>query len=167
MAAFIVLGDNPTRNNHIVKLVLWFFPVFLEITAHFAVSYLTDGKTALSVKYDSKTFRDRSATVFIIILGAGLDNITQGFHFMVGNLSFGPHRIGVIFCASVIFILLFTLHFTTIPDRNRADVRDEGVRRRRDLGLFFFGFFYLSAVIITLQGMDAMMQVGVSVSLMF
>lgn len=81
---------------------------------------------------------------------------------MVGNLSFGPHRIGVIFCASIIFILLFTLHFTTVPDRNRTDVRDETLKRRRDLALFFFTFFYLAAVIITLQGMASMMQVGVS-----
>ncbi|TCD69104.1 hypothetical protein EIP91_008746 [Steccherinum ochraceum] len=160
LAAFFVIGDNPSRVDQIVKLVLWFFPVILEIASHFVVALLAEADHAISVKYDAATFRARSATVFIIILGGGLDNITQGFHFMVGNLSFGAHRIGVIFCASVIFILLFTLHFTTIPDPEREDVRDEGEKRRRDLGLFFFEFVYLCAVVITLQGMAAMLQVG-------
>jgi len=160
IAAFVVIGGNPSRTAQIVKIVLWFFPIILEITAHFLANHFADSKDTFSVKYDAKTFSSRSATIFIIILGAGLDNITQGFHFMVGNLSFGPHRIGVIFCASIIFILLFTLHFTTVPDRNRTDVRDETLKRRRDLALFFFTFFYLAAVIITLQGMASMMQVG-------
>ncbi|TCD65038.1 hypothetical protein EIP91_003317 [Steccherinum ochraceum] len=160
VAAFIRIGSEPDRNAQIVKIILWIAPILLEVGSQFLVSLAADSNLAISVKYNAKTFAARSATVFIIILGGGLDNITQGFHFMVGNLSFGPHRVAVIFCASLIFILLFTLHFTTIPDPERADVRDDGVRRRRDLGLFFFGFFYLCAVVITLQGMASMMQVG-------
>ncbi|KAH8088941.1 hypothetical protein BXZ70DRAFT_910051 [Cristinia sonorae] len=97
----------------------------------------------------------------------------------VGNLSFSTRRIGVLLCASLIFILLFTLHFTTIPNPGRSDLAVEATtavldpgcqdveqskktarKRRRDIMLFFFGFFYLSAVIITLQGVGAMLQLG-------
>ncbi|KAH8078062.1 hypothetical protein BXZ70DRAFT_690236 [Cristinia sonorae] len=166
IAAFVTLGDNPSRHSQIAKIILWFFPVVLEIITHLVVSFLVDSDPvpsdvdALAVKYNAKTFRARSATVFIIVLGGGLDSITSGFHFMIGNLSFGTHRVGIVLCSSIIFILLFTLHFTSIPDRDRLDVRGEGVKRRRDLGLFFFGFFYLSAVVITLQGIGSMLQVG-------
>ena len=161
IAAFITIGNHPSRNDQIAKLALWFFPVVLEVIAHFVVQSLLEHKRyALAIKYDEKTFHARSATVFIIVLGGGLDNITKGFHYMVGNLSFGAHRIGVIFCCSLIFILLFTLHFTTIPDLSEPK-KDE--RRKRDLAIFFSGFFYLAAVVITLQGVSAMMQVGVSV----
>ena len=167
VAAFLIIGDNPNRTAQTVKLVLWFFPVILEILANLVVSLLAGSGDAFV--YDAKAFRDRSATVFIIILGGGLDNITQGFHFMVGNLSFGPHRIGVVFCASIVFVSFFTLHFTTIPDPGKPSTHDnpgtddEGAsQRKRDLGLFFFEFFYLAAVVITLQGMASMIQVGVS-----
>ncbi|TCD69115.1 hypothetical protein EIP91_008757 [Steccherinum ochraceum] len=160
LASFFVIGSNPGITEQIAKLPLWFVPIVLEIISHFVVSFLAKAGNQMYVRYDAKMFNARAATVFIIILGGGLDNLTQGFHFMVGNLSFGVHRIGVIFCSCIVFILLFTLHFTVIPAKNRDDIRDKNTKRKRDLGLFFFEFFYLCAVVITLQGIAAMLQVG-------
>ena len=97
---------------------------------------------------------ERSYTVFIIILGGGLDKITNGFQYIVGNISLEPRSIALLFCAAIIFILIFTLYFST-SGGDRVD-------NRRILASFFFEFFFLSSLIVTLQGISQMLTVGVS-----
>ncbi|THU79258.1 hypothetical protein K435DRAFT_884399 [Dendrothele bispora CBS 962.96] len=106
----VVIGDNPGEDNQIVKLVLWFFPLFVEVAAHFVA---ISGRYKGWVRYSSELISERSATVFVIILGGGLDNITKVFQQIVGNVSFGWRSLGVIFSGVLIFLLLFALHFNT------------------------------------------------------
>jgi hypothetical protein len=87
----------------------------------------------------------RSGSVFIIILGGGLDKITNGFQQIVSNTGLGAAGAGLFLSAAVIFIATFLLYFGS---------SGEGVRleSQRALTWFFAHFFYLSALIIMLQG---------------
>ncbi|THU93348.1 hypothetical protein K435DRAFT_967342 [Dendrothele bispora CBS 962.96] len=147
--SYAVIGDNPKGDNQVAKLVLWYFPLFVEVAAHFVA---ISGRYKGWVGYSSELISERSATVFVIILGGGLDNITNGFQRIVGNISFGWRSLGVIFCGVLIFLLLFALHFNT--------PKAESSKRMRVLGAFFFQFFYLSAVIVNLEAIAAMLQAG-------
>ncbi|KAF5335220.1 hypothetical protein D9758_014760 [Tetrapyrgos nigripes] len=124
-------------------------PLLIEVAAHYvAISRFCRGR----VRYNAEGIIERSATVFVIILGGGLDKITHGFQYIVGNVSIGGESLGLIICGVVTFLLLFSLFFgTPEPDE---------VSNRRAITLFFFQFFYLSAIIVTLQGIATMLTVG-------
>lgn len=147
--AYIVVGKNPNETDQIAKLVLWYLPLLVEVAAHF-IAQVVPGR----VRYQAEAIYERSSTVFIIILGGGLDRITNGFQYVVGNVSVGFEGASLIACAAIIFILLFTLYFGTSEG--------DKLGSRRALALFFFQYFYLSALIVTLQGIAAMLNVGVS-----
>ncbi|KAI5116749.1 hypothetical protein M0805_001607 [Coniferiporia weirii] len=145
--AYGVIGKNPSEADQIAKLFLWYCPLLIEVAAHFVAGMLPG-----RVRYPAEAIYERSSTVFIIILGGGLDKITNGFQFIVGNVSISFESLGLIICAAVIFILLFTLYFGTSEG--------DKLGSKRALFLFFFHFFYLSALIVTLQGIAAMLSVG-------
>ena len=147
--AYLVIGKNPNETDQIVKIILWYLPLLVEVAAHF-VAVSVPGR----VRYSPKEIYARSSTVFIIILGGGLDKITNGFQYIVGNISLGPGYLTLILCAAIIFILIFTLYFSTSGGDN--------VGNRRALASFFFQFFFLSSLIVTLQGIAQMLAVGVS-----
>lgn len=117
IVAFILIGSNPSRNDQIARVCLWYPPVFIEIAAHFLVANKVE---KAEWKYDAGAVHARRSVIFTIILGAGLDRMTDKFHFMIGNLSFGTHRIFIIFCAGLTIIFLFTLHYTNLqaPEDN-------------------------------------------------
>ncbi|TCD65639.1 hypothetical protein EIP91_002407 [Steccherinum ochraceum] len=173
-ASFFCISSNPdevTKGDQIAKVCLWYAPIFLELAAHFLAAHLSEDKEFKEMWYDEEIIYERSGSVFIIILGAGLDKITEGFHYLVGNPAFGPRRVGVIFSAGLIFICLFSLYFTKVRGRplssEQKKKRDEGedsescrVANRRVLLYFFLNFLYLCSIIVTLQGMAAMIQFG-------
>ena len=146
--AYGVIGKNPSEGDQIAKLVLWYFPVLVEVISHFVAANVPG-----RVRYPAEAIYERSATAFVIILGGGLDKITNGFQYIVGNVALGLKSAAVIFSAAIIFILLFSLYFGTNAG-NR-------LRSRRALALFFFNFFYLCALIVTLQGIAALLAIGV------
>ncbi|KAI5116985.1 hypothetical protein M0805_001594 [Coniferiporia weirii] len=146
-AAYGVIGKDPSEADQIAKLFLWYCPLLIEVIAHFVAGMLPG-----RVRYPAEAIYERSSTVFIIILGGGLDKITNGFQFIVGNVSISFESMGLIICAAVIFILLYTLYF--------GMSKDDKISSRRALFLFFFQFLYLSALIVTLQGIAAMLSVG-------
>ncbi|KAF5344611.1 hypothetical protein D9758_013911 [Tetrapyrgos nigripes] len=135
--AFALIGRNPSEGDQIAKFCLWYIPLFVEVAAHFIAtsSRFCRGR----VYYDPRLIMARSSTVFVIILGQGLDSITNSFQFMVGNISFGWGSLGVIFCG------------VCTPPRMGSN---------RAIGGFFCQFFFLAAVIVTLQGIAAMLTAG-------
>ena len=144
--AFVLLGSvnngaSPSRAVSAIKLVLWYLPILVEITSHF-VAFHVPG----FVKYSTESIDARSGTVFLIILGAGLDKITGGFKAIVGNAGLGFDGIPVFVAASVIFLGFFSLYFAT-PGSKRE------LGNKRALTWFFSQFFFLSALIVTLQGL--------------
>ncbi|THU84130.1 hypothetical protein K435DRAFT_971319, partial [Dendrothele bispora CBS 962.96] len=147
--AFAVIGKDPSKSDEIAKLFLWYIPIFIEVAAHYiAISRLCNGR----VPYNSEAIFARSSAVFVIILGGGLDKITNGFQYVIRNITSGAQSIGLICCGVVTFLLLFTLYFGTPgPDRSGS---------RRSISLFFFQFVYLASIIVTLQGITAMLQLG-------
>ena len=146
--AYGIIGKSPDKDDQIIKLVLWYFPLLVEVVSHFVAATLPG-----RVRYPARKIYERSSTVFVIILGGGLDKITNGFQYIVGNVSLGFESLGLILCGVIIFTLLFTLYFS-------MGEGDE-LKSRRALATFFFSFFYLSAIIVTLQGIAAMLAVGV------
>ena len=140
-SAYIAIGKNPSEGDQIAKIVLWYFPLIIEAIAHFVAAALPG-----RVRYPAEAIYARSSTVFIIILGGGLDKITNGFQYIVGNITMGFGIAGLILCAAIIFILQFTLYFGTSEG--------DKLGSRRALALFFFQFVYLSALIVTLQGAE-------------
>lgn len=77
---------------------------------------------------------------------AGLDKITSGFQAIVGNTGLGKDGIPVFVAAAVIFIGYFSLYFGT-PGSTRE------LSNRRAITWFFCQFFFLAALIVTLQGL--------------
>ena len=147
--AYGIIGKSPDKTDQVVKLFLWYLPLLAEVASHF-IAATRPGR----VRYPAEAIYARSATVFIIILGGGLDKITNGFQYIVGNVSIGFQSLGLLLCGVVIFILLFSLYF--------GSSEGDKLGSRRALAQFFFQFFYLSAVIVTLQGIAAMLEAGVS-----
>ncbi|TCD65037.1 hypothetical protein EIP91_003316 [Steccherinum ochraceum] len=153
--AFILIGSEPSRADQVARVCLWYPPIILEILAHFAVATIVENK---EWQYDAAAVHARRSVIFTIILGAGLDNMTDNFHFMVGNVSFGTHRIFIIICAGLNIIFLFTLHYTNF--KTISEKSNSKTKRRRVLASFVLNFFYLCALVVTLQGMSAIIQIG-------
>jgi len=124
----------------IIKIVLWYFPIFVEIASHFVALKLPG-----FVGYSVEAVHARSGTVFLIIMGAGLDKITSGFQAIVGNSGLGANGIPLFVSAALIFIGFFSLYFGT-PGSSRE------LGHKRALSLLFSQFFFLAALIVTLQG---------------
>ena len=169
LTVFIMLGtaDNPvtpSMGTQIGKLILWFVPSFIEIAIHFVALGMPG-----YVRYTTESVYARSGTAFIIVLGSGLDKITSGFQFIVGSTGLGRDGIPIFVAAAVIFIGYFSLYFNT-PGSKRE------IRSRRALSWFFSQFFFLAALIVTLQGWcfgdfglaelakEALLGIGTSVS---
>ncbi|KZP30448.1 hypothetical protein FIBSPDRAFT_108590 [Athelia psychrophila] len=131
--------DGPSVPLNIAKLLLWYVPLFVEIASHFVALELSG-----FVRYTTESIYARSGTVFLIILGAGLDKITGGFKQLVGNAGLGAGGIPVFISAAVIFIGFFSLYFGT-PGSNRE------ISNRRALSWLFSQFLFLSALTVTLQ----------------
>ncbi|KZP30473.1 hypothetical protein FIBSPDRAFT_1038145 [Athelia psychrophila] len=131
--------DGPSVPLHIVKLLLWYLPLLVEIAGHFVALELSG-----FVRYTTESIYARSGTVFLIILGAGLDKITGGFKQLVGNAGLGSSGIPIFISAAVIFIGFFSLYFGT-PGSNRE------ISNRRALSWLFSQFIFLSALTVTLQ----------------
>jgi low temperature requirement protein LtrA len=142
VAAFIALQKkrDVSEKVAIVKIGLWYFPVLVEVIAHFVANTLTG-----HVRYSTKGIIDRSGTLFIIILGGGLDKITTGFQDIVGNTGLGRHGSGLFLSAAVIFLVTYLLYFGSTGSSKK-------VGNQRAMTWFFAHILYLSAVIITLQG---------------
>ena len=129
-----------TATVSIAKVILWYFPIVVEVACHYLALHLSH-----FVRYSSDAISMRLGTVFLIILGAGLDKITSGFKTIVGNGGLKFDGVPIFIAASIIFIAFFTLYFETPGSSSRLG-------RKRLLTWLFSQFVFLSALIITLQG---------------
>jgi hypothetical protein len=86
-----------TRSGSIGKVILWYLPILIEIIAHF-VANAVPGR----VSYSVQSVFARSSTLFIVVLGIGLDKITNQFQFVVGTIGFGAASVGVSLCIGII-----------------------------------------------------------------
>jgi len=145
-AVFALLGkteDSETglsKGVEIIKILLWYIPIVIEMASHFVALKLPG-----FVGYSVEAVHARSGTVFLIILGAGLDKITSGFQAIVGNTGLGANGIPLFGSAALIFIGYFSLYFGT-PGSTRE------LGHKRALSWLFSQFFFLAALIVTLQG---------------
>ena len=128
------------RTLSVIKIVLWYLPIVVEIACHYFALHLSH-----FVRYSASSIALRIGTVFLIILGAGLDKITGGFKSVVGNGGLKSDGVPIFIASSVIFIALFSLYFQTPGSSDRLG-------RKRLLTWFFSHFLFFSALIITLQG---------------
>jgi hypothetical protein len=80
-----------------------------------------------------------------------LDKITNTFQYIVGNVSIDGKGSGLIFSAMAIFTAQFMLYFGMIRRLHSCGQKLEP-SDRRSLIWFFSHYFYLSALIVTLQG---------------
>ena len=119
--AFNLENESASAADQADKLIQWYLPLDSEVAAQ-----QVEGRA----RYRAEAIRERSSTVLTIILGGGLDKITNGFQYVTGNVAIDIQSAFQIFCAAVIFIFLFTLHFGT----SEGDKLDS----RRALALFFF-----------------------------
>ena len=146
LGAFIALGCRnvetvaASRSLAILKVILWYLPIIVEVISHYVALHRPG-----FVRYTPKVIYDRVGTVFLIILGAGLDKITGGFKAIIGNGGLGWNGAPLFFSASVLFIGFFALYFATPGVKSARG-------RKRHLTWFFAQFFFFSALIITLQG---------------
>ncbi|KAF7983410.1 hypothetical protein HWV62_22441 [Athelia sp. TMB] len=144
--AFFVLGSSgqddfttPIPALEIAKLVLWFVPIVVEMISHFVALRLPG-----FVRYSTESVYARNATLFIIILGGGLDKITSGFSAFVGNIGLKINAVPLFLATATIFICLFSLYFST-PGSGRE------LSNRRALLWFMSQGLFLGPLLITLQ----------------
>jgi hypothetical protein len=76
----------------------------------------------------------------------GLDKITGGFQRIAGNVSVNGQAVGIIIAAGVIFVTQLTLNFNL---HKRIKLR---MQYKHVLVWYFVFFFYITALILTLQG---------------
>lgn len=149
-------GDEPVpKSIQIAKIILWYGSMFIEIVSYFLsnelpgrVGHPTDGVIA------------RSGTLFTVILGGGLDKITKGLQYIVGDTGLGVDGIGLFVSAAVIFISQFSLYFGSSGGKRKLS-------GNRLIIWFFAHFFYLSALIMTLQGLDIYLLISLFRKLTF
>lgn len=136
-------GNEPIpKSVQISKIILWYFPMVIEIVSYF-IAHEQPGRVA----FPAEGIIRRSATVFIITLGGGLDKITAGFQLIIGNTGLGVDGIGVFISAAVIFVSQFSLYFGSSGSKQK-------LFGHRATAWFFSHFFYLAALIMTLQGVS-------------
>jgi len=143
--AFVVVGNHPSKGRSIAKLVLWFSPMILEILSYFLITRMEH-----HVECPPEKLSKRSTTLFIIILGEGLNQITSGFKFVVGAVGFTFQGAGIMISAAIIIISQVSLYFRN----NRKPL--SGVNRT--YFWFFSQYIYLATVILTLQAVRYLMS---------
>jgi hypothetical protein len=97
--AYFILDDRNSTSDgakNIVKICLWYLPVIIEAASHFIANMLPG-----HVRYSTEGIVKRSGTVFIVILGGGLDKISGGLKDLVGNTGMGASGSGLFLSAAV------------------------------------------------------------------
>lgn len=156
LVAFIILESSVghTKGAQVAKVILWYLPIVCEIGAHFFTLQQRG-----HVRYPLDSVYERSAASFIIILGSGLDKITEGFQLIVGNVSIGTTGVGLVLAGAISFITQYSLYFEMT--KGHTLFRKGAKHFRRVLVWFIAHFLYFSSLIIMLQAIAALLSFGV------
>ncbi|KLO09453.1 hypothetical protein SCHPADRAFT_893096 [Schizopora paradoxa] len=155
---FVALGvvekENPSRADDIIKVVLWYLPVVVEIATHFILVLRKK-----FVEYPPDAVFMRGITLFTVVLGVGLDQVTQSFQFIVGNDSTKAAGVGLIISGAVIFLSQFALYFGMRKDET-FNKGETGPLCKTILPWFFSHYMLLSSLIVVMQATAQIMQFG-------
>lgn len=156
LVAYIILESSigHSKGAQVAKVTLWFLPIVWEIVAHFLAM-----KQRGHVQYPQKGVYERSAASFIIILGGGLDKITEGFQLIVGNVTIGSSGTGLVLAGAISFITQFALYFEMT--KGHTITRKKFGFCRRVLAWLIAHFVYFASLIIMLQAIAALLKFGV------
>lgn len=92
------------------------------------------------------------AHIFTCLCIEGLDQVTSGFQFIVGNDSTGSAGVGLIISGAVIFLSQFALYFGMRTDET---FKGRGPLFKTILPWFFAHYLLLSSLIVLMQGRAA------------
>lgn len=159
------------KGAQVAKVILWYYPLLFEVAMHF-LAMSQPGH----VLYPVDRVFERSAVVFVIILGGGkfgaksncflcsiftkwrlgLDKITEGFQLIAGNVSLGKTGVWLILSAAIIFIGQFSLYFEMTKGNaiTLSKMKADPSKRycRRVLSWILLQLVYHASLIIMLQG---------------
>ncbi|KZT33436.1 hypothetical protein SISSUDRAFT_1132557 [Sistotremastrum suecicum HHB10207 ss-3] len=132
-----VLMHSNSESANVAKIVFWFMALWVEGATHYMAVEHYDHE---SIPYRSAPLSKRMSELFIIILGAGLDQITKSFHSEVGTLGFGAHTIGIMMFSGIIVVCEFALWFINKPksvnpeelERDREDQEKQNTAEKDD-----------------------------------
>ncbi|KZT37046.1 hypothetical protein SISSUDRAFT_1063137 [Sistotremastrum suecicum HHB10207 ss-3] len=111
-ATYGVLRHSNSATANITKIVFWYTALFIEGATHYMANEHHEDE---AIPYLSAPLSKRMSELFIIILGAGLDQITKSFHSEVGTLGFGAHTVGIMIFSGIIVVGEFALWFINKP----------------------------------------------------
>jgi len=147
LIAFGVGGYYPTSAADIAKIFLWFAPLVIEIGSYF---YIIDRFKYVEIQ--SKPLHKRSAFLFIVVLGQGLNQITGSFKYIVGAVGFTTKGGAIMFSAAIIVIAELFLYsknnWGTWKGNNRI------------LLWFFSHYLLMATLILTLQCVRTLLSFG-------
>ncbi|KZT35212.1 hypothetical protein SISSUDRAFT_191315 [Sistotremastrum suecicum HHB10207 ss-3] len=138
--------DTQSKGANIARIVLWYFPIALELSIHFINSDF-----AQHTLYSSAIIYERASGFFTIILGTGLDNVTGGLKYLVGTLSFGARNVGWDLCGAIIIVGEFALYF-------EGNHQPFHYGNRRLLTWFFLHSLFLICLMITILSCALLLQ---------
>jgi len=139
-SAFGVIGHDPSTQDNITKIILWYTAVIIEIFAHF-IPYLFH--LTGHVPYSPAGLYARASVLFIVVLGQELDQLTGTFKYIVGPAGFDAGSAGMLISTGIILVGQFTLFFGSPVLKSK---------RARGLSWFFGQWFYTMALIVLLSG---------------
>ena len=157
LSSLALSGDTVTQGKSIGRIVLWYFPIAIELLAHVrASSLLGEGV------FDVDALFSRCAMLVTVVFGFGelfelaiyvyltrytsykaLQWIINGFGFAVNDFSLRSTVAGQILCGAIIFVSMFALYFTS-PKTTSGD--------KRSIVIVFSHLFYLASLVLTLKG---------------
>jgi len=138
-AAFGVVRNNPSTQDNIAKIVLWYTALTVELLAHFVPPLF---HLSGHVQYPPASLYSRASILFLVVLGQELDKLTGTFRLIVGPVGFGVTSTFMLISTGIILVGQFYFFLGTPPLKTKTS---------RGLAWFFGQFIYTMALIILLS----------------
>ncbi|KZT38583.1 hypothetical protein SISSUDRAFT_724900 [Sistotremastrum suecicum HHB10207 ss-3] len=145
----VMMAVNPQTENigaNVARILLWYLPLLAEISVHYINSDFNEYTT-----YSSKIIYERASGFFTVILGTGLDKVTDGLQFLVGALDFGSYNVAWALCGAIVIVGEFSLYF----EGNREGFH---YNNKRLLTWFFLHCIFLICLMMTILSCALLIQ---------